>query len=62
MNVEWRCKTEQSTASSSMDQWMGAWDEKERIGKETEERGEEKRIRKVPEGVMKSLRLRPKSQ
>ena len=34
MNVEWRCKTEQSAASSSKDQWRGGEGEK----KEEEER------------------------
>ena len=53
MNVEWRCKTEQSAASSSKDQW--------REEKERKETGEEERVGKVPQGVMKSLRLLPKS-
>ena len=44
MNVEWRCKTEQSTASSSMDQWMGGEGEKkegEEGGRRGEARGED---------------------
>ena len=34
MNVEWRCKTEQSAASSSTDQWKGG------EGEEGDKRGE----------------------
>ena len=34
MNVEWRCKTEQSAASSSTDQWKGG------EGEEGDRRGE----------------------
>ena len=60
MNVEWRRKTEQSAASSSKHQWMGGEVEEKEERKEGE--GEEQRARKVPHGVMKSLRLLPKSQ
>ena len=123
MNVEWRCKTEQSAASSSTDQWTGGdvpkhsrnseneekrgnvrgegssrdheelvmvrlpsdqerkgstheeqeegelgrrkvvkkLDPQEPTKEEREETGEEKRVGKVPQGIMKSLRLLPKS-
>ena len=45
MNVEWRCKTEQSAASSSTDQWKGGDVPKhsrnsENVGNREEARGE----------------------
>ena len=46
MNVEWRCKTEQSAASSSKDQWKGG------EGEEGDRRGEDSTHEEQEEGEL----------